>query len=312
MKRREFITFVGCVAAWPSIAQPADKFTKIGFLGMAPASGYASRLAALRSGLEELGYAEGRNLVIEFRWAETDKQLPELAAALVKHELAVIVASGNNATRAAKAASSTVPIVFAGADDPRPRGNITGLSVISGALGPKRLELARELVPNATVIALLRNPNNPAKENVRSDQEIARTIGQRILVLDAANVHEIDQALAALVPQQTGALLVNADALFTAERERIVALSARQRLPTIYAWREFVESGGLMSYGTNLSSAYHQIGAYVGRILKGEKPADLPVMQPIKFELVLNMKTAKALGLTIPQSILLRADEIID
>jgi putative ABC transport system substrate-binding protein len=269
-----------------------------------------------------VGYIEGRNLQIEFIWAESAAQLPKLAAELAKPEIAVVVTSGNIATRAAKAATSTIPIVFAMADDPvqlgfvssfnRPGGNMTGLSLVSGALGAKRLELVRELLPHATVVALLTNPNNPAEKNVRTEQETARAIGQRVLVLEAGTTVEIEHALTALTPQQASAVLVNADAFFTAERELLVTLVARLRLPAIYAWREFAEVGGLMSYGTNLAAGYQQMGAYVGRILNGEKPADLPVVQPTKFELVINMRTAKTLALTIPQSILLRADEVIE
>ncbi len=234
----------------------------------------------------------------------------------------MIVSSGNAATRAAKTATSKIPIVFSAADDPvrlgfvasfnRPGGNMTGLSLISGALGPKRLELLRELVPNATVIAVLTNPKNPAEDNARGEQATARAIGQRILVLNTSTVAEIEQAFAALVQQQADALLVTADALFTAQRELLVALAARHRLPASYAWREFAEAGGLMSYGTNLSHGYHQVGAYVGRILKGEKPPDLPVIQPTRFELVINLKTAKALGLQVPDKLIALADETIE
>jgi putative ABC transport system substrate-binding protein len=294
----------------------------IGLLGAAPASAYASRVSGLRSGLRELGYVEGRNVAIEFAWAASPAQLPDLAAQLVERKVAVIVTGGNAMTRAAKAATSSIPIVFSGADDPvrlgfvasfnRPGGNATGLSLISGALGAKRLELLRGLVPNAKLIAVLVNPTNPAEDNLRGEQEAARSIGQRILALDASTAAEIERALAAFAEQRSDALLVNADALFTAQRELLVTLAARYRLPAIYAWREFAEAGGLMSYGTNLKDGYHQIGVYAGRILKGETPAELPVMQPTKFELVLNIKTAKALGLDVPPTLLARADEVIE
>ncbi len=325
MRRREFMTLVGGAAAatWPLAARAQQPpIPVIGFLGIAPAASYAGRLDGLRSGLRDLGYVEGRNVVIEFRWAESSAQLPELAADLAKRDVAVIVTSGNAATRAAKTATSRIPIVFSVADDPvrlgfvasfnRPGGNVTGLSLISGALGAKRLELLRELVPNATVIAVLTNPNNPAEDNVRGEQATARAIGQRILVLDASTAAEIEQAFAALFQQRADALLVNADALFTAQRELLAALAARHRLPAIYAWREFAEAGGLMSYGTSLSHGYQQMGAYVGRILKGEKPPDLPVMQPTKFELVINLKTAKALGLQVPDKLIALSDEVIE
>jgi ABC-type uncharacterized transport system substrate-binding protein len=318
VNRREFITLVGGAAAWPLAAhaqQPA--MPVIGFLGIGPAAANASRVDGLRVGLRELGYVEGRNYIFELRWADGDPQLPELAADLARRKVAVIVTSGNAATLAAKAATSVVPIVFSAGGDPvrlgfvdsfnRPGGNVTGLSNISGALGAKRLELLRELVPKASIIAVLMNPRNPAEE-----QAAARSIGQRILVLDAGTVAEIEHAFASMVRQQANALLVSADALYTAQRDLVVTLASRYRLPAIYAWREFAETGGLMSYGTSLNHGYQQMGAYVGRILKGEKPADLPVMQPTKFELAINLKTAKALGLPIPDRLLALADEVIE
>jgi putative tryptophan/tyrosine transport system substrate-binding protein len=319
--------FVGCLAG-AAVARPLAARAQqpalpvIGLLGVAPASSYANRVDGLRSGLQDLGYVEGRNVIIEFRWADSPAQLPELAAELVNRGVAVMVTSGNTATRAAKAATSDIPIVFAAADDPvrlgfvasfnRPGGNVTGLSLISGALGPKRLDLLRSLVPHAKIIGVLMNPANPAEDNVRAEQATARSIGQRILVLDASTVAEIEQAFAGFVREQSDALLVNADSLFTAQRELLATLAARYRLPAIYAWREFAEAGGLMSYGTNLNHSYHQVGAYVGRILKGEKPADLPVMQPTTFELVINLKTAKALGLQIPDKLLALTDQVIE
>jgi putative tryptophan/tyrosine transport system substrate-binding protein len=324
LKRRDFIALIGGAAAiWPRAAhaqQPA--LPVIGFLGMAPASAYASRMAGFRAGLGEFGYVEDRTITFDLRWADSPAQLSELAADLVKRRVAVIGTSGNTATRAAKTATSTIPIVFSAADDPvrlgfvasfnRPGGNVTGVSQISGALGPKRLELLRGFVPDATIIAVLTNPNNPAEDNLRSEQAAARTVGQRIIVLDASSVAEIEQAFATIARERADAVLVNADALFTAERERIVALAARHRIPAIYAWREFPEAGGLMSYGTSLNRGYRQMGAYVGRILKGEKPADLPVMQPTNFELVINARTAKALGREVPDRLLALADEVIE
>jgi putative ABC transport system substrate-binding protein len=323
MRRREFITLLGAAATWPfSASAQQQSVPVIGFLGIAPASTYAGRVSGLRSGLRELGYVEGRNVAIEFAWAASPGQLPERAAQLVERKVAVIVTSGNAITRAAKAATSSIPILFSGADDPvrlgfvasfnRPGGNATGLSLISGALGAKRLELLRGLVPNAKLIAVLVNPTNPAEDHLRGEQEVARSIGQRIFALGATTADEIERAYAAFIEQRSDALLVNADALFTAQRELLVTLAARYSLPAIYAWREFAEAGGLMSYGTNLKEGYHQIGVYAGRILKGEKPADLPVMQPTKFELVINLKTAKALGLTIPDKLLALADEVIE
>jgi putative ABC transport system substrate-binding protein len=324
VRRREFIAaLAGAAAAWPLAGraqQPA--LPVIGFLGIGPAAANASRVDGLRSGLQELGYVEGRNVIIDFRWADGAGQLPELAVKLAQAQVAVIVSGGNSAASAAKAATASIPIVFTAADDPvrlgfvssfnRPGGNMTGVSMISGALGPKRLELLRELVPNATTIALLTNPNNPAEDNLRDEQATAQSIGQRIMVLDATTVGEIEQAFATIGRQHADALIVNADALFTAERQLIVMLAARYRLPAIFAWREFAEAGGLMSYGTSFSSNYRQMGVYVGRILKGEKPADLPVQQPTKFELVINLKTAKALGLAVPDKLLVAADQVIE
>jgi putative tryptophan/tyrosine transport system substrate-binding protein len=322
LKRRDFITLIGGAAAWPRLAraqQPA--LPVIGFLGMAPASANASRMEGFRAGLGELGYVEGRNIAFDFRWADSPAQLSELAADLAKRRVAVIGTSGNTATRAAKTATSSIPIVFSAADDPvrlgfvasfnRPGGNVTGVSLISGALGPKRLELLRSFVPDAAVIAVLMNPKNPA-EDVRGEQAAARAIGQRIILVNASSVAEIEQAFAAIARERANALLANADALFTAERARIVTLAAQHRIPAIYAWREFPEAGGLMSYGTSLNRSYRQIGVYVGRILKGEKPADLPVMQPTNFEFVINVRTAKALGREVPDRLLALADEVIE
>jgi ABC-type uncharacterized transport system substrate-binding protein len=324
MKRRQFITLLGgAAAAWPLAARAQQSgMPVIGLLGVAPAAAYVSRVNGLRSGLRELGFIEGRNVTIEFAFAASPAELPDLAAQLVTRKVAVIVTSGNAMTRAAKAATTTIPIVFSGADDPaklgfvasfnRPGGNVTGLSLISGALGGKRLELLRNLMPAAQVVAVLVNPTNPAEHSLRNEQEVARGIGMRILVGEANTEAEIEQALAGFVAGRADALLVNADALFTAQRDLLVTLAARHRLPAIYAWREFAEASGLMSYGTNLQDAYRQIGVYVGRILKGESPAELPVMQPTKFELVLNLKTAKALGLQIPDKLLALADEVIE
>jgi putative tryptophan/tyrosine transport system substrate-binding protein len=320
--RRAFIAWLSSAAAWPLVAraqQPASPV--VGWLGIAPASSNATRLGGLRSGLRDTGYIEGKNVVIEFRWAESLTQLPKLATELAKREVAVIVTSGNAATRATQAATSRIPIVFSAADDPvklgyvasfnRPGGNMTGLSLISGALGAKRLELLRELVPNATVIAVLTNPNNPAA-GVRDEQTIANATGQRVVVLDASTVMEIEQAFGTLVRQRADVLLVKSDAFYTAQRDLLVTLAARHHVPAIYAWREFAEAGGLMSYGTSLSASYHQMGIYVGRILKGEKPADLPIMQPTQFELVINLKAARMLGRDIPPTLLARADEVIE
>lgn len=324
MNRRELIALVGGALVASPLAARAQRSAVpvIGFLGIGPASASTNRLNGLRSGLRELGFVEGNNIRMEFRWADSPEQLPKLAAELIERNVTVLVAGGNSATSAAKAATSTIPIVFSAADDPvrlgyvssfsRPGGNMTGASLISGALGAKRIELLRGIVPAATVFALLTNPRNPAEDHVRAERAVAREIGQRLLVLEASTGAEIERAFASLVQQRAEALLVNADALFTAQRELLVRLAARHRVPAVYAWREFPEVGGLMSYGTSLFHSYRQQGEYVGRILKGEQPSDLPVIQPTNFELVINLKTARALGITVPPQLLARADEVIE
>jgi putative ABC transport system substrate-binding protein len=318
MKRRDFITLLGGAVAWPlTVRAQQPAVPVIGFLSLGPASSSTFRLDALRAGLHDLGYVDGDNVVIESRWAVGPDQLREFATELVQRRVAVIVSGGNQPTLAVKSATSVIPIIFATADDPvrlglvtsfnRPGGNMTGMSLISGALGAKRLELLRELVPAATLIGMLTNPNN-----VRDEQAAARAVGQRVLVLTATAERDIETAFAAFVQQQVGAISVDADAAFTARRDQIVALAARYGIPAIYPWREYTEAGGLMSYGTNIVDSYRQIGVYTGRILKGEKPADLPVMQPTRFELIINLKTAKALGLTVPQTLQVAADEVIE
>jgi putative ABC transport system substrate-binding protein len=322
VNRRDFISLLGGAAAWPLPARAQQPpLPVVGFLGVAPASAYATRLDGLRLGLRELGFVEGANVTIEFHWAASEAQLPELAAELAKRKVAVIVTSGNTATRAAKSATSNIAIAFSAADDPvrlgfvasfnRPAGNVTGISLITGALGPKRIELLRGFVPKATTIAVLANPSNPA-EDIRGEQAAARAIGQRILLLGATSVAEIEAAFATIVREHANALLVNADAFFTAQREVLVMQAARYQVPAMYAWREFTQAGGLMSYGTSLSYSYRQLGGYVGRILRGEKPAELPVMQPTKFEFVINVRTAKSLGLEVPDRMLALADEVIE
>ena len=297
----------------------------IGFLNGTSPDAAAPFVAAFRQGLNESGYVDGQNAAIEYRFGEgRDDRLPALVADLVGRNVDVIVAAGGAPLAlAAKSATSTLPIVFTGVGDPvalgllaslaRPGGNVTGFSLLSVELTPKRLELVSELVPWAGVIALLANPNNPQTEGVVRDvQEAARAKRVELPVLKAGVDSEIDAAFASLVQQQVGALVVQADAFFTSRREKLVALAARDGVPAIYALREFTAAGGLISYGSSLTATYRQAGIYAGRILGGAKPADLPVQQPTTFELVVNLRTAKALGLAVPPSILARADEVIE
>jgi putative ABC transport system substrate-binding protein len=294
----------------------------IGVLSAGTTSGPA--LAAFRQGLSEAGYVEGQNVEIEYRWAEGHyDRLPALAADLVGRKVDLIVATNPPAALAAKGATSTIPIVFRGGADPvgdglvaslaRPGGNLTGVSFIADELTAKRLELLSELVPRVGVIALLMNPNNATAERVIRDvQEAARTKGLQLHILKASSESEIDTAFASLVQLHAGALVVGADPFLSGRREQLVALASRRAVPSIYAWREFADSGGLISYGPSLTSAFRLVGHYAGKVLKGAKPADLAVQQPTKFELVINLKTAKALGLTMPPSLLQRADQVIE
>jgi putative ABC transport system substrate-binding protein len=323
MQRRAFLVFLGGAAVWPVVAR-AQTLTApvVGFLGLAPASGSAGRVEALRTGLRDLGYVEGDNLAIEFRWAENPDQLRQFAADLVQHRVTAIVTSGNIATVAAKSATSSIPIIFSVADDPvrlglvasfnKPGGNITGVSLISGTLGPKRIELLRELVPATNLIAMLVNPTNPAEVNQREEQAAASAIGQRILVLTATAEPDIEAAFATLVSQHAGAIIINADSFFTAHRDKIIGLAAHYKIPVIYPWREYAEAGGLMSYGTSFADSYRQVGVYVGRVLRGVKPADLPVTQPTRIELVINLTTAKTLGLAISAKLLALSDAVVE
>jgi putative tryptophan/tyrosine transport system substrate-binding protein len=324
VNRRDFITLLGGAAAWPLGARAQQQaMPVIGYLSAG--SRDPPFTAAFHQGLNETGYVEGQNLAMEYRYAEgVYDRLPAFAADLVGRKVDLIVTIGGPAPAlVAKKTTATIPIVFLSGDDPvesglvaslaRPGGNLTGFSIITTELMPKRFELLSELVPQARVIALLVNPNRLTAERMTRDvQEAARATGPRLHILEAGTAGDIDAAFANLVQLHAGALLVGSDQFFSGQRDRFVALAARYNVPTMYGWREFAASGGLISYGTSRTAVYRQGGIYAGRILKGAKPADLPVQQPSKFELVINLKTANALGLTVPQSILARADEVIE
>jgi len=327
MKRREFITLLGGAAAeWPRAARAQQQsMPVIGFLNARSLRSDSRLVTAFHQGLGETGYVQGQNVAIEYRWAEGyNDRVPALAAELVRRQVAVIVATGGNIVAlAAKAVTSTIPIVFTTGGDPvlmglvtslnRPGGNITGISALTGLLGAKRLEILHELVPKAAMIGVVMNPTNPnAEAYARELQEAARTRGQQIHILNASTEGEIDIALASLVQLRAGAVLIVTDAFFTGWRDQLVALAARYAIPAIYDENRFAAAGGLITYGTNFADMYRQAGLYAGRILKGEKPADLPVVQPTKFDLVINLNTAKALGLDIPPTLLARADEVIE
>jgi putative ABC transport system substrate-binding protein len=326
MKRREFITLLGGAAVSLPLAARAQQkaMPVIGFLSTRSQGESASAVAAFHRGLSETGYVENRNVAVEYRWSDNQyDRLPALAAELVKRQV-VLIATGGGPTSAsaAKAATATIPIVFVSGEDPvkfglvasldRPGGNLTGISFLATALGAKRLNLIRELLP-AKLIAFLVNSNNPETENQTLDLQVAaRTVGQQIIVFRAASDGELESAFANLVAQGANAVIVSTDPFLLSHRNKIIALAALHRVPACYAWREAITDGGLMSYGTNIPDAYRQAGIYSGRILKGDKPADLPVMQPTKFELVINLKTAKALGLDMPPTLLATADEVIE
>ena len=324
MRRRDFVIVLLGGAVFSS-REGRTQQRLIGFLSASSADAYAPFVAAFRSALNEAGYVEGRNLAIEYRWAEGHyDRLPELAADLVRSKPEVIVTSGGDIViGAAKAAAAAIPIVFTSGGDPvargfvaglaRPGGNMTGVSLLVIELVAKRLEFVQELVPNAAGVAGLVNPKNSnAGRNVAALQEAARAKGVQLHIVEASSEGDFETAFASLAALHAGALVVGADPFFNARRSQIVVLAARHSMPAIYECREFVDAGGLISYGPSLPGVYRQMGANVGRILGGEKPADLPVVQPTLFELVVNLKTAKTLGLAVPRSILARADEVIE
>lgn len=325
MRRREFITLLGgAAAAWPlAVRAEQPAMPVVGFLRSATFAGSTHLMAAFRQGLKEAGFTEGQNVSIEYRWADDQAdRLPALAVDLISQKVTVVVANTTSAF-ALKAATTTIPIVVVTGNDPvkdgfvkninRPGGNITGVVFFSDELGTKRLELLRQLAPKAATIGLLVSSRNAGtREEQRNVQAAALTVGQQVIALDVSSDRDIETAIAALVKRGAGALLVGSGVFLFSKREQIVAMAARHAIPTMYAQRESVAAGGLMSYGTSIADAYRQAGIYAGRILKGDKPADLPVMRSTKFELVINLKTAKTLGLDVPAQLLALTDEVIE
>jgi ABC-type uncharacterized transport system substrate-binding protein len=326
MKRREFIALLGGAAAWPLSARAEPAMPIIGYIGSETAELFADRLDAFRQGLAASGYEEGRNVRIEFRWAEgRNDRFPALAADLVSRQVALIAAPGSTpAALAAKEATATIPIVFAIGGDPvsldlvaslsRPRGNVTGATSLNVEVGAKRLELLQELVPGARIVGLLVNPANPklAEAQSRDCEAAARSYGVQIHVLRASSESEFEPGFAGLAPLGAGALVIGNDALFLSESRRLAALAIRYAMPTIHQSRAFAAAGGLASYGGSVAEAHRNAGVYAGLILKGERPADLPVVQSTKIELTVNLRAAKALGLAVPELLLARADEVIE
>ena len=327
MKRREFITLIGgAVAAWPlAVRAQQPAMPVIGFLNGRSPQAWASFLAAFLQGLKQAGYVDGHNVVIEYRWAQDQSnRLPGLAAELVRYPVAVMVTSGgDHVVQAARAATATTPIVSTFGLDPvahglasslnRPGGNATGMTLMSLPIGEKRLEMLRELAPKSSVIAMLVNPMTPdAVPEIGSVQTAAQSLGSQLRMFNASTPSEINDAFAAMAEQRPDALLVGTDPFFVDRRAELVARAAQLRVPAIYPFREFTAAGGLVSYGSNIANSYRQAGIYAGRILKGAKPADLPVMQPTTFELVINLRTASALGIEIPATLHARSDEVIE
>jgi putative ABC transport system substrate-binding protein len=325
MRRREFITLVGGAAVgWPLSAHAQQSLPVVGFLSNLTSDGGADVLQALRQGLAETGYVEGRNVVIESRWADDhNERLPALAADLIHREVAVIVAGGVSVTSAVKAITTSIPVVFNVGTDPvrsgfvaslnHPGGNLTGIANLNVALEPKRLEMLHQAVPTATAFGLLINPTNPVVETLTKEVEAAaHTLGVQLHVMPVRTDADIAASFTTLKERGAGGLVIGNDGLFIGRREQLGALSARQRLPTVFQFREFAAAGGLMSYGGSITDPYRVVGTYVSRILKGEKPADLPVQQSTKIDLYINLKTASALGITFPLTLLGRADEVIE
>jgi putative tryptophan/tyrosine transport system substrate-binding protein len=326
MRRREFIAGLGGAAAWPVVARAQrSALPVVGFLSAQSADDdHKNYIVPFLQGLNETGYVEGQNVAVEYRWAENQiDRLSALAADLVRRRVAVIVANSVTVALAAKAETTTIPIVFGAGGDPvamglvasldRPDGNLTGIAVLEAELVPKRLQLLRELLPNAVLFGVLADPAAAPTQSIITDlQAAARTLGRQLVVVDARTDSDLETAFTVFSQQRVGAVLVGNSTFYTRRTEQLAALAARHALPTIYPYREYALAGGLMSYGSSFDYQMHKVGIYTGRILKGEKPADLPVEQAASIELILNLKTAKALGLTVPQSILLRADEVIE
>jgi putative ABC transport system substrate-binding protein len=325
IRRREFITLVGGAAAWPIAARAQQPVPVIGLLSSGSPAPFANRVGAFRQGLSETGYEEGRNLTIEYRWADDRyDRLPELAADLVRRRVAAIATIGGTpAALAAKAATTTIPVVFQLGADPRevglvaslarPGGNVTGVTSLGAELAPKQLELLHELVPTATAVGFLVNPTSPLAETLsRSAQAAVRILGLQLHVLHASAERDFDAVFATLAQQRAGGLVISTDAFFNSSGAQLGALTARHAIPATAQYREFVEGGGLMTYGGSITELCREAGVYTGRVLKGEKPIDLPVQQSVKAELIINLKTAKALGLTVPLTLLGRADDVIE
>ena len=325
MKRRQFITLLGSAVAWPRPARAQQPMPVIGFLENKSPTDTEQNVAAFRQGLNEVAFIEGQNVTIEYRWAENHyDRLPALAADLIQRKVAVIATNGTASALAAKAATTTIPIVFNTGLDPvavglvasfnRPGGNVTGITSLNAEVASKRLEMLHEVVPKATAIALLVNPTSPqlALADTTEMQAAARILGLQLLVFNASTNREIDAVFATLAQQSIGALVMSTDPFFASRSEQLAALVVRHALPTVSAHREFTVAGGLFSYGTSISDIYRQLGIYTGKILKGEKPAELPVFQSTKIELIINLKTARRLGLSFPLTLLGRADEVIE